>query len=85
MTVKESGVEIWAHGVGSSCKGNEYHHEIWHAVRNGIALCGAEVRGRDWFLRNGHTLKVETAPNKYQRFGAYDCQRCAKILNRDEE
>ena len=76
-------MEIWTHGVGMSCGGNEYHHEIYHLVAGGMTLCGVEVKGKDWFLKFGFILKVESPPRKYEKFGIYDCQRCAKLQNKN--
>jgi len=74
-------MEVYAHGVGSSCHGDQYHHEVYHLVVGGVTLCGVQVKGRDWWKEHGvypHSFRREEGSRR-PRFGdCMICQRCAK-------
>lgn len=75
-------MDIYSHGTGSSCGGNEFHHEVIHLVENGITLCGVVVRGERRWWREYSIRQSEFVPDesyqKPQLFEKVICQRCAK-------
>ena len=79
-------LEIWTHGVGSSCNGNEFHHSIRHIVDIRIArtLCGVDVPTKKptWWREQWQGRLVfdgyrDTSKKRWDNL--YDCQRCAKL------
>lgn len=74
-------LEVYSHGVGSSCKGNEFHHEILHYVTRGRTLCGVDVTGRSWFRTSVQRL-CEHPPRKFRSMDSGSCQRCVRAEQR---
>lgn len=77
-------MNVYSHGVGSSCGGNQYHHEVYHLVIDGVTLCGVQVKGRDWWVERGvypHNFTV--SESQRPRSGdAIICQKCARAKDK---
>lgn len=77
-------MDVYIHGVGSSCKGNEYNHEVYHLVQNGITLCGVYINSQDWWRTYNLTINqfhVSDTSKRY-RGDSIICQRCAKVKDK---
>ena len=80
-------MHTFTHGVGSSCGGEEYHHEVIHASRNKhTTLCGVSIKGRHWWE------SYDIAPHGWDTEAKFHigsgesitCARCAKIMNKEQ-
>lgn len=76
-------MEVYVHGVGSSAKGNEYHHEVTHMVEDGRALCGIVIAGDDWWKDyisfTAFLHKEEKRTGRPEYASNIICQRCARV------
>lgn len=75
--------DVYSHGVGSACRGEEYHHEVYHLVSNGVTLCGVRVKGRHWW--KVFPLNFIHEERRYIHEGdAIICKKCANIKAANE-
>ena len=81
MIDKGIDMNVYTHGVGSSCHGDQYHHEVFHLVVGGITLCGVNIKGRDWWIEKSITPRQFTIERRSSHIYSGDtiiCQRCAR-------
>jgi len=76
-------MDVYTHGIGSSCKGDYYRHEVNHLAQCGFTLCGIEIKGLDWWKSSGiyeHNFVIQNI--EYSHYNeSRICKKCAKKLS----
>lgn len=77
-------MDVYAHGVGSACGGDQYHHTVFHITRNGRTLCGQKYWGENWWKQLGMHPSYFVVEDRYDIHQGEEvfCVKCAKAYKK---
>lgn len=73
-------MNVFSHGVGTSCNGNEYHHTVYHLVDGSTTLCGVTIKKVNWW-RDWLMTPKDFTVDHHGHIHSGDvviCQKCAR-------